>query len=93
MSPIPPASYKPDVKPVPQGAIPPIKKRGLRVDGLTEPEGKVLDLLVDAFNEFCKLERQHPNEGTDFTDGIHKCQSVLALRIVRREYPEGWPKK
>lgn len=60
-----------------------------RKDGLTEQEGKVMDSLVNAWNEFIKLERQHPCESDDFADGIHECQHQLVMRIMRRDYPEG----
>lgn len=68
-------------------------KDNLREDGLTYEEGKVMDALVAAWNTFVGLERQHPSELKDFNDGIHKCQDLLAVRIARREYPEGWPSK
>lgn len=64
-----------------------------RIDGLTDDEGEVMDRLIAAFNKFCALDRQHPDELRDFVDGIHKCQDLLAVRIVRRHYPEGWPIK
>lgn len=64
-----------------------------RIDGLTDEEGEVMDNLLAAFNKFCALDRQHPDELRDFVDGIHKCQDLLAVRIVRRVYPEGWPIK
>lgn len=62
-----------------------------RNDGLTEQEGKVMDSLVNAWNEFTKLERTHPDECNYFADGINKCQNILAMRILRRDYPEGYP--
>lgn len=65
----------------------------IRDDGLTDAEGEVMNSLIIAFNKFCNLERQHPDEIRDFTDGIHKCQDLLAVRIARREYPKGWPIK
>lgn len=52
-----------------------------------------MDNLIAAFNKFSMLNRQHPDEMRDFVDGIHKCQDILAVRIVRRVYPEGWPTK
>lgn len=52
-----------------------------------------MDKILEAYEVFCKLERQHPDEGRDFTDAVQKMQSILALRIVRREYPIGWPIK
>lgn len=65
----------------------------MRIDGLNEQEGKVMDALLLAYEEFCKLDKQHPNESVDFTNGIHQCQYILGLRIVRKDYPEGWPIK
>ena len=61
-----------------------------RSDGLTEEEGMVMDALITAWNQLVELEVQHPSDAPDFADGIHRCQQSLALRVVRREYPEGW---
>ena len=65
----------------------------MRYDGLTDSEGDVMDSLVTAWNKFVGLEKQHPSELSDFADGIHKCQNLLAVRIARREFPDGWPIK
>lgn len=62
----------------------------MREDGLTKEEGIVMDCLVEAWNNFVKLERQHPNELEDFANAIHNAQSILGLRILRREHPNGW---
>lgn len=62
-----------------------------RIDGLTEQEGKVMDALVDAWNEFIKLGVTHPTEETDFMDGIHQCQNTLCMRILRRDYLKSYP--
>ena len=59
----------------------------------TKIEKEVADNLVKAWNSFCKLERQHPDEIRYFCDGIHKCQSVLGMRILRRDYPNIYPIK
>ena len=61
-----------------------------RPDGLTDEERVVMDSLIFAWNQFLELEVQHPSDAPDFADGIHRCQQSLALRVVRREYPEGW---
>ena len=61
--------------------------------GLTPPEQAVLDHLVQAWESFCKLEKQHPNDIDLFADGMNKCQALLAMRAVRRTWPEGWPMK
>jgi len=58
-----------------------------------EKEIIVLDHLVDAFNEFIKLESQHPDEQRDFTDGIHKCQYLIGMRIARNYRPDIYPIK
>ena len=70
-----------------------ILQKGLRKDGLTIYEGIIMDHLVEAWNGFSNLERQHPSDLGDFADGIHKCQHQLAMRILRRDYPEGYPIK
>ena len=62
-----------------------------RNDGLTEQEGLIMDSLVKAWNNFLKLEKTHPCEINDFGDGIHKCQNVLMARVLRRDYPNGYP--
>lgn len=64
-----------------------------RADGLTEQEGAVMDSLVGAWNGFILLEVQNPMDRTDFCNAINKCQDLLATRIARRLYPEGWPIK
>lgn len=43
--------------------------------GFTDEEQRVMDAIVLAFNEFSKIERQHPDELRDFTDGIHRFHS------------------
>lgn len=62
-----------------------------RRDGLTEDEGAVMDALCDAANAFGELAGQHPDEARDFCDAIHRAQDLLAVRICRRHYPNGWP--
>lgn len=62
-----------------------------RKDGLTSEEGQVMDNLAEAWNMFLKLDQTHPSEQSDFSDGIRKCQQVLMNRILRRDYPKGYP--
>lgn len=68
-------------------------RRVLREDGLSADEGYVKDALSDAARGFARLAVQHPAEGREFTDGIHRCQSILAVRACRRAFPAGWPDK
>lgn len=60
-------------------------------DGLTGEERIVMDNLVEAWNGYCNLPKQHPTDLTEFCDGVHRCQSLLMMRILRRDYPEGYP--
>jgi hypothetical protein len=50
-----------------------------------------MDALAAAAEGFNELEKQHPDEGADFFAAIHRAQDLLAVRICRRHYPEGWP--
>jgi hypothetical protein len=58
--------------------------------GLTPQEEKVMDMLVNAWNEFSKIEATHPTEKQEFCDSLHRLQDLLAARIVRRDYPGYW---
>ncbi|HXI36236.1 MAG TPA: hypothetical protein VNH80_04930 [Burkholderiales bacterium] len=62
-----------------------------RHDGLTFEEGNVMDALTSAVEYFDKLDEQHPNDTHEFYTAIHVAQDLLAVRIARRLYPEGWP--
>lgn len=63
----------------------------MRKDGLTEQEGVVSDALVKAWNAYVDLPTQHPQEQWEFGGAINLLQSLLAIRVARREFPEGWP--
>ena len=56
-------------------------------------EKELVKKLAYIYNEFTKLHFQHPNERSDFADGIHKCQYVLAMRMARYHYPDLFPYK
>lgn len=62
-----------------------------RDDGLSAAEGEVMDALVAAVEAFGRLDRQHPQELSEFVSGIHTCQHLLAVRLARYHHPEGWP--
>lgn len=61
-----------------------------RDDGLTDGEGAVADALCEAVLAFAECPKQHPDEARDFCDAIHRLQDLLAMRIARRHYPQGW---
>ena len=58
-----------------------------------EQEEKVLRMLADCWNEFVKLDRQHPDEQRDFCDGIHKCQYIIGMRFARENRSDLFPVK
>ena len=49
-----------------------------------------MDSLLETLRFYNRLDKQHPNEITDLVDAVHKIQSLLALRVIRRNYPEYW---
>jgi hypothetical protein len=61
-----------------------------RDDGLTDTEGEVMDALCEAYNAYLELDEQHPADHHEFEAAIHRLQDLLAVRIARRSYPEGW---
>ena len=56
-------------------------------------EKELVKKLADIYNEFSQLYSQHSNELSDFADGIHRCQYVLAMRMARHHYPDLFPNK
>lgn len=62
----------------------------MRPDGLTEDEGLVADLLFEANCAMAELPVQHEDDMKEFEQAIHVQQGILALRIARRAFPEGW---
>ena len=60
---------------------------------LTKQEKRILIHLTTAWNEFIKLDTQHPDELRDFADGLHKCQYLIGMRIARRIVPKTFPIK
>jgi hypothetical protein len=62
----------------------------VRDDGLTDDEGIVMDALCDALGVYAELPSEHPDDLRDFADSIHRLQDLLAVRVCRRVYPDGW---
>lgn len=58
--------------------------------GLTDEEQLCMNHLVTAFNVFSALPRQHTSDMGEFVSSLHRLQDLIGIRIVRREYPEGW---
>lgn len=53
----------------------------------TKQEEKIMQLIVEAHNEFVKLERGHSMEIQEWVSGIHQLQSILSHRCLRRLFP------
>ena len=60
------------------------------VDGLKKEEDMVMNDLLNAWSNFKKLPKQHPDDLPDFKFGIHLCQGLLMQRVTRRDYPKGY---
>lgn len=54
----------------------------------TKEEEEIMNLITQTWNKFIKLERGHPMEVTEFIDGIHKLQSIMSHRCLKRIFPE-----
>ena len=54
----------------------------------TDKEQTVMDLLVDAHNNFIELDRTHSMEITEWSITFHKLQHLLGMRVLRRDYPK-----
>ncbi len=52
---------------------------------MNECEKKVLDHLVDAWNEFVKLPVMHPDDNDEFRHSFHNLQRIIGIRALRRE--------
>lgn len=61
-----------------------------QISGLTDQELLVMDSITQGYSEWLKLEMTHPCEMQDFVNAIHTIQSILAMRVIRRSYPEYW---
>lgn len=66
-------------------------KQNNEYPGLTKEEYLIMDKLIEAHNEYMKLEEQHPMDKPEWVDGLHQLQKLLGMRILRREYPHTFP--
>lgn len=60
------------------------------IAGLNQEEHEVMVGLLQAWIAFLELPDLRPDDTSDFRQAIHTCQRLLAIRIVRRAYPEFW---
>ena len=59
---------------------------------MTDQERDLLNKLADCWNDFCKLEIQHPDDARDYADAIHDCQRIIISRYTVRQYPKFFTK-
>ena len=57
--------------------------------GLTPDERLIVDAVVSAWNHFLALDVT-ADDARDFRDAVHTIQRLMAVRAMRREYPEYW---
>lgn len=60
-------------------------------DYLSEEESKIMDLLIQAGNEFKNLKETLPNQRALFLIKIQECLDILNLRILQKILPEDYP--
>jgi len=65
----------------------------VKPNSLTTKERIIMEYLVEAWDGFLELDKQHSSENTDFMNGIHQLQGILGMRILRREHPDVFPVK
>jgi hypothetical protein len=58
--------------------------------GLLADEQRVMDLAVELWAAWLALPIEHPQDRAEVCAAVHRVQDLLAVRIARREYPEGW---
>lgn len=59
--------------------------------GLEQDEAVVMKLLLLAQEAYFDLPQQHPSEPHEWEFAMHQLQGLLGIRVLRRDYPEGWP--
>ena len=59
-------------------------------ENLEDDERQILNHLSDSWKLFQKLNGITMIDTSVYTSGIRNCQQIIALRILRRVYPEIW---
>jgi len=58
--------------------------------GLTLDELEVMGHLVDSVMKYAALPLEHPHELEEFLTCVHRLQDLMAIRVTRRSFPNGW---
>ncbi len=59
--------------------------------GFTPEEAIAHEKLIEFREAYANLPVQHPAEQAEVDNAIHVIQGTLAIRVLRRDYPKGWP--
>lgn len=59
-----------------------------KVTDIPAEEQVIWDTLAYAWNKFCDLKQEHPQEQEEFMRGIYMCQYALGMRLNRKNYPD-----
>lgn len=59
-----------------------------KAHGFTDEEKAIINDLVEIHNKYISLECIYPADPQDWVNAMHKLQDLIALRAVRRDYPE-----
>ena len=58
---------------------------------IPKDEQQVNNAIIDVWNSFTKLSKQHPDETDEFRRHIHGLQAIMATRIARKVCPDVYP--
>jgi hypothetical protein len=65
-------------------------RRGVDRTGLTEAELQVFDSLVALGEAWFELPNRSLRDNAMFASGYDSIANLLAMRVVKRDHPEGW---
>ncbi len=57
---------------------------------MSKEEQECLEHLTDAWNIYVTLYGNKADDLHDFRKSIHDAQRILAMKTIRRDYPEVW---
>lgn len=65
-------------------------QREKSASGLLPDEERVMNAAVELWAAWLALPIDHPMDRAEVCNAVHRVQDLLAVRIARREFPEGW---
>lgn len=62
---------------------------------MTDKERELMQHIINVWNTFIDLEKTdwRIDDMNDFRRSLHEMQRIVAMRIVRRDYPDDWGKQ